>query len=32
MRLNESVIEGDALTWFGDLGYVIGHGPHMAAG
>lgn len=32
MRLNESIIEGTALTWFGDMGYAIGHDPHMALG
>jgi type I restriction enzyme, R subunit len=30
--LNESVVEDAALTWFGQLGYAIGHGPHMAPG
>ena len=32
MSLNESVVEDAALTWFGQLGYAIGHGPHMAPG
>ena len=32
MSLNESIIEDAALTWFGELGYAIGHGPHMAPG
>ena len=30
--LNESVVEDAGLTWFGDLGYAIGHGPHLAPG
>lgn len=30
--LNESIVEDAALTWFGELGYVIGHGPHLAPG
>jgi type I restriction enzyme, R subunit len=32
MGLNESVVEDAALTWFGELGYTIGHGPHIAPG
>ena len=32
MSLNESIVEDAALTWFGELGYTIGHGPHMAPG
>jgi type I restriction enzyme R subunit len=32
MTLNESIVEEAALTWFGELGYAIGHGPHMAPG
>jgi len=32
MSLNESIVEDAALTWFGYLGYAIGHGPHMAPG
>jgi type I restriction enzyme R subunit len=31
-RFNESVVEDAALTWFEELGYSIGHGPHMAPG
>ncbi len=31
MTLNESIVEDAALEWFGELGYVIGHGPHMPA-
>ncbi len=30
--LNESHVEEAALTWFGELGYAIGHGPHIAPG
>lgn len=30
MSLNESIVEDAALNWFGELGYTIGHGPHMA--
>jgi len=30
--LNESIVEDAALTWFGELGYTVGHGPHMAPG
>ncbi|MHB9022207.1 MAG: hypothetical protein ACYC3A_10320 [Halothiobacillus sp.] len=26
----ESIVEDAALTWFGALGYAIGHGPHCA--
>ena len=29
---NESIVEDAALTWFGELGYTIGHGPHLAPG
>jgi len=32
MSLNESIVEDAALTWFGELGYAIGHGPHIAPG
>jgi len=30
MTLNESIIEDATLTWFGELGYTVGHGPHLA--
>jgi type I restriction enzyme R subunit len=30
--LNESHVEEAALTWFEELGYSVGHGPHMAPG
>lgn len=30
--LNESIVEDATLSWFGELGYAIGHGPHMAPG
>ena len=26
MILNESIVEDAALTWFGELGYAVGHG------
>jgi type I restriction enzyme R subunit len=29
-NLTESVVEKAALTWFGELGYAAGHGPHLA--
>ena len=32
MSLNESHVEEAALTWFGELGYVIAHGPDTAPG
>ncbi|MDN5873249.1 MAG: hypothetical protein L0H29_02545 [Sinobacteraceae bacterium] len=28
--LNESIVEDAALSWFGELGYALGHGPHLA--
>jgi len=30
MKLNESIVENAALTWFDELGYTIGHGPHLS--
>lgn len=30
--LTESIVEDAALTWFGELGYAVGHGPQMAPG
>jgi hypothetical protein len=30
MSLNESIVEEAALEWFGELGYAVGHGPHLA--
>jgi type I restriction enzyme R subunit len=32
MSLNESIVEDAALTWFGELGYAVGHGPQLAPG
>ena len=32
MSLNESSFEDAALEWFGELGYAVGHGPHLAPG
>jgi type I restriction enzyme R subunit len=30
--LNESIVEDAALEWFAELGYAVGHGPHLAPG
>ncbi len=30
--LNESIVEEAALDWLKELGYAIGHGPHLAPG
>ena len=32
MTMNESIVEDAALEWFGELGYVVGHGPNLASG
>src|SRR5262245_19173044 len=32
MSLTESIVEGAALTWFGELHYAVGHGPKIAPG
>jgi type I restriction enzyme, R subunit len=32
MTFNESIVEDAALGWFEQLGYAIGHGPHIAPG
>ncbi len=32
MTLNESHVEDAALEWIGELGYAVGHGPHLAPG
>jgi len=32
MSLNESIVEDAALTWFGEMGYAVGHGPQLAPG
>ena len=32
MSLNESIVEDAALEWFGELGYAVGHAPHLASG
>ena len=29
---NGSIVEDAALTWFGELGYAVGHGPRLAPG
>ena len=31
-NLNESIVEEAALGWFGELGYAVGYGPHLAPG
>ena len=31
-HLDESIVEDAALSWFGALGYGMGHGPLMAPG
>ncbi len=30
MSLNESIVEDDALVWFEELGYAVGHGAAFA--
>ena len=30
--MNESIVEDAALTWFGELGYAVAHGPQLAPG
>ena len=30
--LNKSTVEDAALNWFRELGYAIGHRPHLAPG
>ena len=30
--INEPIVEDAALEWFGELGYVVGHGPQLAPG
>src|SRR5450759_611002 len=32
MTFNESTVEDAALSWFGELGYAVAHGPHLAPG
>ena len=32
MSLSEAIVEDAVLTWFGELGYAVGHGPHLAPG
>lgn len=32
MSRNESIVEGAALEWFGELSYAVGQGPHLAPG
>ena len=28
---NESTVEEAALSWFGELGYSVAHGPHFVS-
>ena len=30
--INESIVEDAALSWFGELGHAVGHGPQLAPG
>ncbi len=32
MTINEALVEDAALSWFGKLGYTLGHGPDLAPG
>jgi len=32
MTFNESIIIDATLEWFRELGYAVGHGPHLASG
>ncbi|MFT5029624.1 MAG: type I restriction enzyme R subunit [Candidatus Binatia bacterium] len=32
MSLNESIVEDAAFEWFRELGYAVGHEPHLAPG
>jgi type I restriction enzyme R subunit len=32
MHVSESTVEDAALTWFGELGYTLAHGPDLAPG
>ena len=32
MSLNEAIVEDAARSWFGELGYAVGHGPNIAPG
>ena len=32
MSLNEASVEAATLTWFGELGYAVAHGPLLAPG
>jgi len=32
MSLDETIVEDAALEWLGELGYAVGHGPHLAPG
>ena len=30
--MTETIVEDAALRWFGELGYAVGHGGHLAPG
>jgi hypothetical protein len=32
MFFTESIVEDAAMTWFGELGYEVGHGSHLGTG
>lgn len=32
MTVNESIIEDAAFDWFRELGFAVGHRPHLATG
>lgn len=32
MSLNEAIVEDVAFDWSEELGYAVGHGPHLAPG
>jgi len=32
LSINEAIVEDAALTWFGELGYAVGHGLELAPG
>jgi len=32
MSLSKPIVEDAALTWFGEPGYAVGHGPQLAPG
>lgn len=30
MSLDEYIVENASFEWFGELGYAVGYGPHLA--